>query len=113
MLLAGASLTLGQGGVETAKIKACVDRDSGTLLLPKSGRCGKGTKRLSFNRPGGAGATGSAGETGPRGPAGPDGASGADGSPGQFRFDQLDGTACGSGQVDITFDNQGVATFTC
>jgi hypothetical protein len=121
VLAGGAALTFGQGGTSAKPIAGCADRGSGKLrVLDADERCRRGERRLTWNRRGRrgpAGAQGTVGTTGAPGVAGAPGARGPDGSRGTFAFDSFDGMQCvrdnTAGTIDLTYDAQGFARFTC
>jgi hypothetical protein len=69
---------------------------------------------VTWNIRGRAGTTGANGTRGVQGANGPAGARGAAGT---FDFDSFDGMECDAGSgadtVDVTYDSDGFATFTC
>jgi hypothetical protein len=110
--VAGVSITqgMGGGGEATGKLKGCVDRGSGELRIVK-GKCDKGERKLAWNKPGARGPQGAPGAPGETGPPGEQGARGS------FDFDSFQGMQCDDGSgpetIDLSYDDDGVATFTC
>lgn len=109
--IAGVSITQGMGGGEaTGKLKGCADRSGGDLRIVK-GKCRKGERKLTWNKPGAPGAPGQPGAVGAAG------AQGERGDRGSFEFDSFQGMECDNGttqgQIELTYDDQGYATFRC
>jgi uncharacterized coiled-coil protein SlyX len=75
-LLLVASIGAGDASAKGKKIHACVVKkgpDKGAMHFSRKGKCGKGEKKLSWNKKGKAGKQGSAGPKGETGPEGPSG----------------------------------------
>jgi hypothetical protein len=71
-LLTAGTLSPAPVDAKPKKIRACVTKD-GTMAFSRSGKCGKGERKLSWNKKGKRGKAGAAGAVGPTGPAGPSG----------------------------------------
>jgi hypothetical protein len=107
-LLAGTSLSFGQGS-STAVVNGCAKAKTGALRVLKSGqRCRRGERKLTWNRRGPSGSAGATGAAGAGGPAGP---------PSSFSFDDFNGMPCqrsgGDGTTDLSYDSEGFASFQC
>jgi hypothetical protein len=114
-LAVGAAVSLGQGSTSDDALRACVLKKSGAVrLVAAGGRCRRGERVVTWNIRGRAGTAGAEGTRGAQGGAGPTGARGAAGT---FDFDSFDGMECDAGSgadtVDVTYDSDGFATFTC
>jgi hypothetical protein len=115
VLAVGAAVTLGQGSTASKPLRACVAKKSGAVRLVTAGRrCHGGERVVTWNIRGRAG---TAGAQGLRGAQGATGQPGARGAAGTFDFDSFDGMECDAGSgadtVDVTYDSDGFATFTC
>jgi hypothetical protein len=115
VLAAGATVTLGQDSTAAKPLRACVAKQSGAVrLVAADGRCRSGERVVTWNIRGRAG---TAGANGTRGVQGANGPAGARGAAGTFDFDSFDGMECDAGSgadtVDVTYDSDGFATFTC
>jgi hypothetical protein len=140
VLIAGVALAAQPGGRKpsNAMINACVKKKDGRLrIVAAAASCRRNEVPLAWNaqgaagpagrpgatgpagpsgakgEPGARGATGAAGAAGPAGPAGPQGPGGA----GLTSLEALKGLSCHAGgqtgTVALTYDANGVATFTC
>jgi hypothetical protein len=118
VLAAAATVALGQGSTATKPLRACVAKKSGAIrLVAAARRCRHTEHVVTWNIRGKAGEPGPAGADGAPGANGSTGQPGADGTPGTFDFDSFDGMECDAGSgadtIDVTYDSDGFATFTC
>ncbi len=80
--VAAAGLAAAPAAAASGKIHACYSKSSGAMSYSKKGKCGKGSKAISWNKTGKTGKTGATGATGAQGAAGATGATGPQGPQG-------------------------------